>query len=139
MDEQERIKVHDALDRILDFAKERANQDDRHIRWKLTLEAIYSLNTILGGAEPVLRELWKGVPENSEAASATRWPVIHVLTKFQPLLPPEVWQKFVLDLIGLEDGQRSEIFEPKRPLKRKGWVARSNFSQSMGSLRQETE
>jgi hypothetical protein len=36
MDEQERIEVHGALDRILDVAKELANQDDKHVRWKRT-------------------------------------------------------------------------------------------------------
>jgi hypothetical protein len=134
MDDQERADLHRALDRILDAVDQLPERDETKNRWQRILDALHDLNAILTGAEPILRELWEAVPENTEPAGAIRWPVIHVLTKLRPLLPSEVWESFVLALIGLESGESSEVFEPKRPLRRKGWQAREELPQIMGAL-----
>lgn len=135
MDDQERAELHRALDRILDVIDQLPERDGTKKKLSQhTLDALQDLNAIIIGAEPILRELWEAVPENADKAGAIRWPVIHVLSKLQQLLPSEVWHSFVWPLIGLEDGQSSEVFEPKRPLRRKGWEMGALLPQIMGAL-----
>ncbi len=134
MNEPARKELHSALDRVLAAAEELPGYDEGRDSWPQTREALDDLNSILQAAEPVLRKLWEAAPEDAESASAIRWPVIRVLLTFSKLLPPEVWKTFVPDLIGLENGQSSVVFEPKRPLKRKGWQASLMLPEVMGAL-----
>ena len=120
----DRKSAHQALDRLIDAAEQDADWKSNHRD---------DLNDILRLCEPLFRTLWDK-SATDKAASGDRIVIIRMVQQMRSAFPKDTWANFLIALTGLEIGCSNALFEPKPPLKRKGWANREKLPRMMGTV-----